>query len=575
MVSAQAHRGPDGTGIQHLIWTKEEVWLGHNLLSISGTASLSRQPMRSPDGRCGIIFNGEIYNAAFLKSQLLLEGDSFLGDSDTEVLLAWVRRFGRKGLSRLEGMYAFVFWDSEKELLLMHRDHYGIKPLFYAESNEYLLAASEPAGLFAAGLIDFQPDFNAIPSFLNYKFIPAPHTAWQGLHCLHPGECMEYRGSNSVHHRTKSLPEVRLGGFRQALDEAFSAVIPASQPFGLALSGGIDSGLILSWCLQRNLRPELYSIRFPLDSPGYSDTRAVEKMALRFKLSIHWIENDASDFEEITSCRHPWEALVADSALVLSRKIAHAAKENGLKILLSGAGADEWFGGYRRHAFFRQWLSLEGNIPEDLKRWVISAVRPGKLRWMKWDFGQLEGMWQSAVSSCLNSSLKNLSPVPLPDDATAPLENMLRWDQQSYLPQDVLWITDLAGMAEGVEARFPFLHPSLTDFADDLPLSKRMGRGRKQMLRDEFRLFFGDELAERKKQGFGIAEPAFLRNEQMKKRLESWLDQLNQKLPPGFMDENWLDFQKEALKKPGKYLQEWISLGRLNSWLASFPSEKL
>jgi len=570
MVDAQAHRGPDGSGIHQLVWSEEEIWLGHNLLSITGSTELSRQPMLSADGRCGIVFNGQIYNAAFLRSQLLLEGDVFAGDSDTEVLLAWIRRYGRRGLKQLEGMYAFVFWDNAKELLLIHRDGYGIKPLFYARNRHYLLCASEPAGLFAANLISFQPDISALPYFLNYKFIPSPRTAWQEMHSLQPGECMEYWQSKPMQFRIPAHPEARFGGFRQAMDEAFSAVIPANKPFGLALSGGIDSGLILKWCLQRNIKPVLFSIRFPEDSPGYADTSAVMKMAAAFQLTIHWIENTEADFDEITSCQNPWEALVADSALVLSRKIARAARAQGLKILLSGAGADEWFGGYRRHAFFRQWLQLEGSIPEELQRWAISAVRPGKLRWMQWDFGNTEGLWQSAVSSCLNASIQEISAIPLPKGTGSLLENMLRWDQQHYLPQDILWITDLAGMAEGIEARFPFLHPAITEFADSIPLEERMGGGRKEMLKEEFRRFFGNELTDRKKQGFGISRPEFLQSEAMQNRLMQWLDELERQLPPDFWhNENWNRFKKEALKKPGKFLQEWMSLGRLNSWLKS------
>ena len=571
MVEAQAHRGPDGSGIHHLIWGEEEIWLGHNLLSITGSTELSRQPMLSADGRCGIVFNGQIYNAAFLRSQLLLEGDVFAGDSDTEVLLAWIRRYGRRGLRQLEGMYAFAFWDNAKELLLIHRDGYGIKPLFYARNRHYLIFASEPAGLFAAKLISFQPDISALPYFLNYKFIPSPRTAWQGMYCLPPGECMEYWQSKPMQFRIPAHPEPRFGGFRQAMDEAFSAVIPADKPFGLALSGGIDSGLILKWCLQRNLKPLLFSIRFPENSPGFADTSAVMQMAAAFQLHIHWVDNTEADFDEITTCRNPWEALVADSALVLSRKIARAARAQGLKILLSGAGADEWFGGYRRHAFFRQWLQMERNIPEELQRWAMSAVRPGKLRWMQWDFGNTEGLWQSAVSSCLNGSLREIQSIPLPAEGGPQLENMLRWDQQHYLPQDILWISDLAGMAEGIEARFPFLHPAITDFADSIPLEARMGSGRKEMLKDEFRRFFGYELADRKKQGFGISGPGFMQSDVTQIRLLQWLDQLERHLPPGFWHSvNWQQFKKDALKKPGKFLQEWISLGRLASWLESY-----
>jgi asparagine synthase (glutamine-hydrolysing) len=269
----------------------------------------------------------------------------------------------------------------------------------------------------------------------------------------------------------------------------------------------------------------------------------------------------------------PWEPLIADSAMVLTRKIAKAAREQGIKILLSGAGADEWFGGYRRHAFFRNWLKLENNIPKVLKWYLFSGLRPGKLRWMNALDGSSAGLWQAAVSSSLNSSLSTKPLIPLPSGGDGELESMLRWDQNYYLPQDVLLMTDFAGMAEGIETRFPYLHPALTCFADSVPIARRMNGSPKAMLRNLYRAYFGNSLTLRKKQGFGISEPEWLSEEASRSVMQKWCSQLSAELPDFWKHPEWKNFQQAALESPGKFFQEWMRIGRLSSWLHTFRNE--
>ena len=581
MAEAQAHRGPDGKGFHYLNWENEELWFGHNLLSLSGDLENSRQPMLTEDGHCGLIFNGEIYNAPQLRAVLTEAGQVFCGNSDTEVLLHWIRKQGRRGLGDLQGMYAFVFWDSRKELLIIHRDGSGIKPLYFSRSRNYLVFASEPAALFASGMMNYSPDEEAIRSYLNYKFIPAPQTAWQGMQQLLPGECIEYWESKPMQFTIRAACPSVSGSLREAMDEAFSAVIPAGRPFGIALSGGIDSGLILAWCVRQGLRPALFSIRFPEGTSSWPDTSAAEEMAARFGLAVNWVDSSPEDFREITRCEHPWDLLVADSALILTRKLAEAARKNGIHILLSGAGADEWFGGYRRHAFFKNWIALTRTIPEQLKKSFLTAFRFGKLAWNNLSAESSEALWQTAVSTRLNLVLGEQNLLPLPETAGSILENMLEWDRRYYLPNDVLCISDLAGMAEGVEMRFPFLHPALAGYAASVPLEQRMGTGRKEMLRDEFRKHFGNQLADRKKQGFGISLPDFLVRKESHPELSKWLDRIGQEKDLIQDGEKWDNFCRHALSKPSAFLPEWIVIGRLDSWLrlhqkpteeAAFPS---
>jgi asparagine synthase (glutamine-hydrolysing) len=373
-----------------------------------------------------------------------------------------------------------------------------------------------------------------------------------------------------MHFRVQLFPEIHFGGISDAIDQAFSAVIPSGIPFGIAFSGGIDSGLILAWCLKKGLKPTIFSVRFAENSSGYSDTRAVEEIAEKFGLDICWVESEDADFRKACSCPAEAGPLVADSAYVLTRKIAESARRRNLRVLLSGAGADEWFGGYRRHAFFRRWLSIEDKIPDRLLSWALSALKPGKLRWSGAESGSAEELWQAAVSSSLSTSLREGAKIPLPAGKAGLLDQMIRWDQQHYLPGDVLWMTDMAGMAFGIETRFPFLHPSITGYADSIPLSRRMGRGRKEMLSELFSQHFGRKLAGRSKQGFGISAPDYLSHPETLKELIAWMDEISSKLPDLWNETALAEFREAALKNPSAYLQEWLSLGRLASWLKGF-----
>ena len=566
MVNSQAHRGPDGFGFHYLNWETEEIWLGHNLLSLTGSIKNAGQPLISTDENCGIIFNGEIYNYELLRKELVQAGIKFSGDTDTEVLLAWVRQFGRRGLKRLEGMFAFVFWDSQKKLLIIHRDGYGIKPLFYARNKNYLLFASETTALFAAGLMNFQANFSALPYFLTYKFIPGHLTAWTGIHQLQPGECIEFWESKPMHYTIPGELPSKFDGLKEAMDAAFSAVIPKNQEFGLALSGGIDSGLILSWCLDHGYKPQIFSIRFPKNTPLFADTAAVEELSKNLGLEVNWIDIPQADSIGLSSAAG--DPLIADSAMVLTKLIAQAASEKGLKILISGAGADEWFGGYRRHEFFKRWLSYRSRFPGLLK-FISSKIHIGKLRWMNLKSQEPEDIWQAAVSTCLRFVNKEPLRIPFSSGEFGFLEKALRWDQQHYLVQDVLFMTDYACMQHGIEGRFPFLHPAITDYASAIPAEIRLGKGRKEILTNEFARRFGTKLASRKKQGLGL--PAGIINQEIFStgNLEVYAKELTVNYPDIVAVESFKKFCDVAIKQPQNYFQEWYSIFSLLQWLKS------
>lgn len=573
MVQSLKHRGPDGMDVIHLDWGEEQIWLGHNLLAISAEKEESRQPMVSNDGSCGIVFNGQVYNQMELRARLKEDG-IVCGPSDSAVLLSWIQKHGRKGLRKLVGMFAFVFWDSEKRLLIIHRDGYGIKPLFLARNRHFFAISSEPKALFSSGLFSFSVDYRAIAYYLKYKFIPPPFSYWVGIKPLFPGEVIEYWEGKPMHfqiHFESTNQDVLPP--QKALDTAFSSIIPTNEPVGLMFSGGLDSTLILSWCLRNNIQVKPYSIRFLWpENQTFHDQNSAEMLAKKFGVDIEWVDLDQEKMKELLAFPAADLPLIADSAWWLTWLISERAKSQGIRILLSGAGADEWFGGYRRHWFYYQWQKLNQFIPG---RWQLSLLKKLQLTNPlnhKDKSPQLSDLvWDAGVSSRLTGYIK--SPPILPHEqntkSMSDLQAGLIWDQTEYLPNDVLALTDFATMAHGIEGRFPFLHPALTVWAESHSAEQRLEDGRKhllfQFLDSELQTFF----KKRKKQGFGVPMQALFESEFGAKFLKENISNQQKLFEPWFDSTKWSEFIQNW--KPGKMPQESFALAWLAQWLTKQP----
>ena len=570
MVAFSSHRGPDGYSTHTEDWSSEKIWLGHNLLAISDTVANARQPMFSADGSFGIVFNGQIYNHAELREMLENEGISFGSNGDTEVLMYWLRQHGRKGLRKLVGMYAFVYWDCERELCIVHRDGYGIKPLYFSRNRHFFVASSEPGAIAASGIFRLVPDGDSIAYYLKYKFVPAPATPWIGVKSLLPGEAIEYWEGKPMHYQVVTDYSKTAENVEMAMDTAFSSIIPTNEKFGLMLSGGVDSTLILLWCLRHKLDVVPFSIRFGGEAADKnSDEYAVNQLEKALPIKVEWVDISANDLIEMASFHHGHlKTLVADSAWFLTERIAVKASRLGIRILLSGAGADEWFGGYRRHWYYHKWAKFNWLIPD---RWQMPLVKKLRTNTGNLNKGKdsVAGLvWDAAVSGGLTQYLKTSPYIPLrhKNENTTHLESALYWDQWQYLPNDILSITDAATMAYGIEGRFPFLHPAITQFADSFAADFRLANGRKWMLTQLFSKNADIEfVTKRKKQGFGVPFSNLSAGESFRQTFIGNLESKYHLFSGWFDEQSWQEMMHRftLAKNP----QEMLSLCWLAQWL--------
>lgn len=463
LVDSTHHRGPDHSAI-YSPWNG--LWIGVNRLQILHTGPDADQPFWAPDGNSLLILNGEIYNFLELRNLLMKMGIEFITQSDTEVLLHYLRVFGHEGLEKLNGMFALIYIDLISKSVLIARDRSGEKPLYYAQSPDNLVISSEVRGIKA-----FQthaPDWDQVDHFFYFR-APAPgKTFHRGISAWKPGRYSKLFRHDTFRWDTLPVPE---GGnelpsqtsFAKLLEKTVLTQFHADVPVGLLLSGGADSSLLYSiWYKKTGTLLPAYTIQV---EKKYRKRYADGDHAIRFSKQIpsdhHLIEVDQKTFlenwdEYIQSVDLP----VGDSAGFLTWLIGKKAKSQ-VKVLISGAGADELWGGYQRHAAFDKYLQLH-------RFWCKWAVFLEKLpfgkNWKKFT----SGIRTEPATTFLNFSALQNPPAEMIGDyerifnpKLPEYKRMLDFDRQVYLVQDVLKVHDNALMAHGIEGRSPYLDSSL------------------------------------------------------------------------------------------------------------------
>lgn len=536
--AALAHRGPDSTGTADASGTSGGWTFTHARLAIVDLSSAGNQPMENEDGSLVLAYNGEIYNSPELRRLCEAHGHRFRSQSDGEVILHLWEMEGAACFERLNGIFAIALGDRATGEVVLCRDPVGVKPLFYAVDEETLWFASELRALAAAGAPTGDPDLVALAQFLTFLWVPDPRTPYRHARSLPPGHLLRFAPGQVVLTRFSDLVgeaaaagDIQTGDVvteaRRLIADAVQRQLLADVPVGLMASGGIDSSLVW-WGAADNLMTA-FTIDWSCDSgqEGLSeDTDAVRVLEEALHTPVSYLPGDVSD----RTLLPPSGDLFADPAYELTRTIARAARDAGIKVLLSGQGGDEVFAGYRRHLVApllerARFGAASRAVSATLARVGHQNVRLEYLSRLARavSHGDVLGAYMELCSystasdrahalDCTEAEVSDAvvweshqSAYDLFPPEWSALRRVRALDLSVYLPGLGLAYVDRSSMEHGVEVRVPLLDLELVRWALRLPdhLLVR-GRTSKHVPREVARLTLPALIADRKKRGFGV-----------------------------------------------------------------------
>ncbi len=541
MVDALAHRGPDGRGVR----VDGPVALGNRRLAIIDLAH-GEQPIANEDGTVLVVQNGEIYNHEQLREELRARGHAFATRCDTEVLVHAYEEYGDAFLGRLRGMFALAIWDRRAQRLLVARARFGIKPLYWRAQGGVLSFASELKALRRQPGFGEELDPAALEAYFAFNSILAPLSVFREVRKLPPGHLLTWSpgAAPEVRRWCRVAPApagaVRRGQgeeelaeeLRDRLRDSVRAHLVADVPVGVFLSGGVDSGTLAALAAEATDGPvRTFSVGF--EEASFDELEQARMTAQRYGTDHHEIvlRPDAAGLlpEIVAAFDEPF----ADSSALPTYAVSRLAAEH-VKVVLSGEGADELFGGYFTYVadVLAPWLRGPARVARPLVQRLPSSSRRVSLEYKAKRFVGAAALpplerhhgWKEILSPALRSELLGPGPRPDPVDVlraryveTAGVPALARLqdvDVGIYLPDDLLVKTDRASMAHSLEARVPFLDAEVSDLALALPTRMKVrGLDKKRLLRRAVRPLLPEGVVDGPKRGFSIPAAAWLRGE--------------------------------------------------------------
>lgn len=547
MAEAVRHRGPDADGF----WTDAGIGLAHRRLSVIDVSDAGRQPIGTEDGDIQVCFNGEIYNFADIRADLVARGHRFRSRTDTEVIAHAWEEWGADAVRRFNGMFAFAIWERRARRLWLVRDRLGVKPLYYAWQERRLVFGSELKAILAAPGMTRTLDPAALDAFLALNYVPGPRTIWREIQQLPPGHVLRATASDytvqpwwDVHFGRDPLHDRAdaVGRIRTLCDDAVRLRLVSDVPLGAFLSGGLDSSAVVHFMRPRHAGPlHTFSVRF--DEASFDEGPYAALVARAYDLQHHEVVCRATDVHA-TLDRIVWhaDAPVADISMVPMFKLAEAAREQ-VTVVLSGDGGDEVFGGYAvYHAdrLARVWRALPRWFRDRLVRPLVAAL-PASTGKMSADYalrqfvaGAGEAPDKAHYSWRTISAPGERARLLRPDvhaEATresapeAPfvaaylasgahdlLDRVFYVDLKTFLADSILPKVDRMSMAFGLEARTPWLDYRLVELGARIPSAwKLRGRDTKVIFKEAMRGLVPAPIVRRTKAGFHAPLAAWFR----------------------------------------------------------------
>jgi asparagine synthase (glutamine-hydrolysing) len=555
MCAAQEHRGPDSRGVH----AEETACLGIQRLRVIDLET-GDQPILNEDGSIAVVLNGEIYNFAELRRELLARGHRFSTQGDTEVIVHLYEDLGTGCVERLHGMFAFALWDGRRRRLVLARDRVGKKPLFVAERSGVLSFASELGALIQDAEISGDIDIRAIDSFLAYGYVPAPLSAFSGVRKLLPATFLVFEQAVSYTERYWRLDYARKSDLRdvevpdavrEVLRRAVRRRMVADVPLGAFLSGGIDSSAVVAAMAEASGVPvKTFSIGFDFET--HDELPYARRIASEFGTDHHELVVRADVVDLLPRLVRHYGEPFADSSAIPSFYLAELARQH-VTVALNGDGGDESFAGYQRYTtnmllerldriprpLRRGAAALAGRLPDDrlpaplhrARRLAVASALDPRSRYlaqtMIFSADARLALYSGELSAALRGA--NADTVLLEPWAAASgdslLDQLLETDVVTYLPGDLLTKIDIATMASSLEARSPLLDHELMELAASLPASlKARGLERKRALKAALRGWVPDEILDAPKRGFEVPIAQWLRGDLSRFARELLLD---------------------------------------------------
>ena len=547
-----AHRGPDDAGY----YLDDSVGLGHRRLSIIDLSG-GHQPIFNEDRSKVIIFNGEIFNHLELKERLTAHGHRFSTSSDTETILHAYEEWGEECVGMLRGMFALAIWDLKDKSLFIARDRLGIKPLFYSNYQGRFCFASEMKAILVDESFSREIDELALASYFNLSYIPGELTIYKGIRKLLPGHTMTWRNGQMSIRKYWDLQmapdrgkneDYFIRGFMDLLSEAVKIRLMSEVPLGAFLSGGIDSSTVVALMSQVSTTPtNTFCMGFGGDVGGYLDERVyARQVAERYGTRHKEFEVRPEAEGLVETIVRAFDEPFADDSAIPSYFVCKIAREN-VTVALSGLGGDEVFTGYERHlgfllsnkygrlpAFFRERMvrPFVESLPEradghytvnHMKRFVRGAsLQPGERYFnfltrlnptVRGTFFNDRSSYAGHFDECRELVLQHFNSANVHGAADS-LDRALYCDLKTYLPEDILAVTDRMSMQHSLEVRVPFLDHKFLEFCATIPPEMKLKWFQKKyLLKKAVKGYLPKEVISHRKQGFVGPMTRWLKNE--------------------------------------------------------------